>query len=264
MNQIYQMPPMLQGSAQDQVRQLRDYLARIVRQLPGAGDEGQVTMAVKQATEIASRQNKETTEAARQRARQLKDLILKTADEIYLAEDRIVTKLGQEYVAISDYGNYYETIETLVEQTAKNTVESYNYQSAIETVNGRVSDTNSRTEALENYLTEINGEIRRGIIVDPQTSEETLGIVISQELSFTGSSKDVNGQTYYYLDSGQTTGIYTSTGWQFWINGAKVGWFDSADSSLHVSQIVVEDRMKIGSDWLISTTNGWGIRYIGG
>ena len=33
---------------------------------------------------------------------------------------------------------------------------------------------------------------------------------------------------------------------------------------LHVSQILVEDRLQHGADWLVTTAGGYGIRYIGG
>ena len=73
-----------------------------------------------------------------------------------------------------------------------------------------------------------------------------------------------DGYTYYYLNAGQTFGLYTSTGWQFWIGGVRRGWFSSEDSMLHVSNIVVENRLQLGADWEITTEGGLGLRWIGG
>ena len=69
---------------------------------------------------------------------------------------------------------------------------------------------------------------------------------------------------YHELAPGQTFGLYTSAGWQFWINGVRRGWFSSEDSMLHVANIIAEDKLRAGSDWEISTAGGFGLRYIGG
>ena len=87
-----------------------------------------------------------------------------------------------------------------------------------------------------------------------------LGIAISQRLSFTGASSSHEGETYYELSPGQTLGMYTSTGWQFWINGARRGWFDSVDSTLHVAALQVEQTLRLGASWVVSTSGGFGIR----
>ncbi len=258
MNEVYQLPPILQGTAEQQLRQLRDYLVRLSRQLPAQGNAQETAVIVQRAVNAAKPKDADAIAAAQARARQLKDLIVKTADEVYASIDKISTYLSYDYRAESEYGTYLEQIQTSIEQTAKETVESYEYGAAIEAAASGAAD------ALEEYRQTINGQIRRGIIVDPSTQNETLGIVISQDLSFTGRTKDVGGETYYYLEPGQTVGIYTSTGWQYWIGGAKVGWFDSKDSMLHVANLLVEDQLQFSSDWLVTTEGGWGLRYIGG
>ena len=84
----------------------------------------------------------------------------------------------------------------------------------------------------------------------------------SAELQFTGQELTDGGWSYYELSPGQTLGLYTSTGWQFWVNGRKVGWFDSADGMLHTVSQVVEEEIRIG-DWVISAVGGYGIKYTG-
>ena len=153
-------------------------------------------------------------------------------------------------MAISDYGSYYGRIDTQVRQTARETVESYRFSEAV--------------EALERHMSELNGQIRRGLIEDPLTHEIHLGIAVSESLSFTGQTQNVGGATYYELTPGQTLGLYTASGWQFWINGVRRGWFSSQDSMLHVSNIVVEDKLRVGADWEISSSGGFGLRYTGG
>ena len=192
----------------------------------------------------------QTVRELRSRASSLKSLIIKTADEVTQYADAKLEEFRSLYVARSDYGDYYQQIETQVAQTARGAVESYRFTEAI--------------EAIESYMTDLSGQIRRGVIEDPDTHELHLGIAVSEKLSFTGQERTEGGNIYYELSPGQTLGLYTASGWQFWINGVKSGWFSSQDNKLHVANIVAENRLQLGADWEISTGGGFGIRYVGG
>ena len=263
---MYEYPPILTGDALQQIAALRDYLVRRVRESdaetvplsalratsPGGGSlwappGGELLpKATEGGVHSESRiHHSELTQASAA----LRSLIVKTADLVEHYVEELRTELHEDYVAISDYGSYYETIESKVSQTARGTVESYQYQEQL--------------DALDQYTAQLSGQIRRGLITDPETQETVLGIAISQDLRFTGRTVTEDGLEYWELSPGQTLGLYTSTGWQFWINGSKRGWFDSTDGMLHVSQILVEDRLQHGADWLVTTAGGYGIRYIG-
>jgi len=244
---IPEIPPQLQGSPEQQLLAMRDYLVRLAQSLEQVGSSDVAVSAAKSAAKAAQEQ---TAQQVRSTANSLKALIIKTADEITEYTDARVENFESLYVAKSDYGTYYNQIETQVTQTARDTVETYHYTEAIGELNA--------------YLTDLNGQIRRGVIEDPETHEVHLGIAISEQLSFTGQTQTEGGLTYYELAPGQTLGLYTSTGWQFWINGVRRGWFSSEDSMLHVSNIVVENRLQLGSEWDVTITNGFGLRYIGG
>lgn len=243
-----ELPPMAQGTAEQQLAALRDYLVRMAQSLDPVSGSSERILA--EARKGADKAQEKAVKDIRARAASLKALILKMADEITAYTDSKAEAFASLYVAKSDYGSYYNQIETQVEQTARNTVETYHYTEAI--------------QALDTYMTELNGQIRRGVIEDPETHEVHLGIAISEQLFFTGQTQTEGGLMYYELSPGQTLGLYTSTGWQFWINGAKRGWFSSEDSMLHVSNIVVENRLQLGSGWEIVSTGGFGLRYIGG
>jgi hypothetical protein len=152
---------------------------------------------------------------------------------------------------------------------------------------------NELLAALEKYELYNRGQITRGYFTTG-SGEEVFGIAISNEIQFNGTvvkylkangewatQQEIQaiidaatvegiepdfsqlGTEYYELVPTQTLGIYTSTGWQFWVNGIKIGWFDSLDQQLHTVNQVVEGDQQQG-DWLITTTNGWGLQYIGG
>ena len=110
---------------------------------------------------------------------------------------------------------------------------------------------------------------------DPETGEYVTGLAIAQALKFSGEcgpSDPLNpgdGYTYYYMNSGQTFGLYTSTGWQFWIDGVKKGWFNSEDGMLHVGIIYVEEKTVHGGYWesrteTIGGKHVFSLNYVGG
>lgn len=177
-----------------------------------------------------------------------------------------VTNIMNTYVT-SDYieGQFTSSLRQTINNDVNNIVEHYDYT---EIVTGLVGDD---LDTLKSFATLINGEIRRGMIYDSALGVDVLGIAISQNIQFYENDPlnppaVVDGNTYYRIMANQTFGFYTSYGWQFYVNGVKVGWFDSMDSkaALHVASEVVDDGIQFGSAWeIVQTSNGIGFRYIG-
>lgn len=255
----YELPPQIVGTPEQQLVALRDYLVRMARDLDRA--QTSETAIVSTAQKAAAKAQEKTVEEIKERAATLKALILKNADEIIAYADQKVEEYNSLYVAQSDFGSYYEVIETQVETTARGAVESYHYEDLIEDAQATADAAQSTADM---YRTELNGQIRRGVMEDPLTGTLHLGIAISESLSFTGQTQVKDGMTYYRLTPGQTLGLYTSTGWQFWVNGNLCGYFSSADNMLHVANIIADDSIRFGTGWEITTTGGFGLRYIGG
>lgn len=261
---VYNLPPQLRGTPEQNIKAINDFLVRLVQTL----EQSERSAAELAATPKEKGADTGTAKLVEQNARNLRALITKTAgdlrsqiedssQEVHSYVDSQTQNLSVVYLAKSEFGTFRENIQTEIETTARDTVESYDYDAKIEAAN-------SRLDGVDTYITNIQGEIRRGIITDPETGEEQMGIAISEKLSFTGNIHEENGLEYYELSPGQTLGLYTATGWQFWVNGSKRGWFDSEDGMLHVANIVIGDRQQMGADWLVTTTGGYGIRYIGG
>lgn len=165
--------------------------------------------------------------------------------------DSLTQVYNSRYLAKSEFGTFQENITSMIETTARGVVESYDYASAIQSTQNSVN-------LLQGYYTSIEGEIRRGIVLDPDTNEYVTGIAIAQNLKFSGECGPTDpenpgdGNTYYYMNSGQTFGLYTSVGWQFWIDGHKKGWYNSQDGMLHVANILVEEQLNVGGSWKFS------------
>lgn len=269
-----ELPPILAGDALQQIAQLRDYLVRRERGREAEIQEGALqALSETSSVTAASRRASSAGGGAKtaggidaDRAAQLRALIVKTAEDSRDRDSVITRSVGelsyemrQSYLARSEFGEYQQEIALLIEATARQIVESYGYAELIQAANAELGQLGDEIAA---YRTEISGQIRRGYLEDPDSHQTVLGIAISQQLQFTGQELTDGGWSYYELSPGQTLGLYTSTGWQFWVNGRKVGWFDSADGMLHTVSQVVEEEIRIG-DWVISAVGGYGIKYTG-
>jgi len=171
-------------------------------------------------------------------------------------------------------GRHYETILTKIRADAESITESFTMQQ-VTTLEGNINDL---TAAVVNTTNLVNGQIRRGFIdwynPQTQTTERVFGIVIASRNVFSSSGASVtpSGEVnpYYEIssDSGMCFGLYTATGWQFWNDGKKLGWFDTNDGQLHVNNIRIETNLVMGS-WRLSnrkinsTEDAFGIKFTG-
>ena len=269
-----ELPPILRGDALQQLAQMRDYLVRVAR-----SDESEIVQTLERNPAVIQKAASSgapgktgggfgtgTAEDARRRAAALRALIIRTARESRDGDALLTESIGelshemrQSYVAQSEFGEYQLEVAALIEATAMQIVESYGY---LELIRATEAELGEMGELIAQYQTEITGQIRRGFLEDPETHQTVLGIAISQQLQFTGQELTDGGWVYYELAPGQTLGFYTSTGWQFWVNGRKVGWFDSSDGMLHTVSQVVEQEIRMG-DWALSAGNGLGFQYLG-
>lgn len=249
---IFDIPPVLNGTPQQQLNAMRDYLVRLSQELRLSETAlEKKTQAI--VTNVSS--SGVTRSQLKKEADTLHSLIVSTAETVSANIEAIETELHSDYVAQSDFGTYQEYAEGKFTQTASEIDELFTYSQSVNT-------------DLVNYKSSIQGEIRRGVITDPDTGEQVIGIAISQKLLFDDGGVpyvDRQGNVYPRLTSAQTFGLYTSTGWQYWINGQKVGWFDSADSSLHLRTVTINEGIYLGDKWIIAIhpNEGFGLRYVG-
>ena len=265
---MYEYPPILKGTEQEQLAALRDYLVRMTRSLRAAESAAETAGDGAARPAVPAAAAPQTAAAQRQEAGELRALIAKTAqrldgalggrlDTVQQDLEHLDAALHEDYLAVSDFGAYTVQAELTMRAAAREVLESYDYQE-------RIQAADEALDGLSRSLTAIRGEIRRGLITDPETGERAMGIAIAQQLRFTGQTQDADGVTYYELSPGQTLGLYTASGWQFWINGSKRGWFDAADGMLHVTRLRAVDSMDLGGSWRLSSAGGFGVRCTGG
>lgn len=182
---------------------------------------------------------------------------LKTqADEMYSSLTTISGEMDRLSIALDGTRAAAEGAAASVEQM-RGTLEA--------TATG-LTQVNEYAQTLGNETMEfqksVEGMIRLGFINDPSIGEIVYGIAVGVNVNFTANVVEDGDKKYYEIQSGQTFGLYTSEGWQFWINGVKRGWFDSKDGMLHTIEEFIEDELQM-SDWKISSKGGYGIKYIG-
>ncbi len=190
----YEYPPILSGSDRQQIGALRDYLVRMTRTLESAAEEAEASGSGGTATaaQTASVRARGTAAAATADTTALRSLIVKTADRVQRNVETLSQVLSADYMAKSDLGEYTESLSAAFTATARQVVESYEFQSKLDAVNALYG-------GLDSHMSAIRGEIRRGLITDPDTGETAFGISIAESLSFTGTTQTENGLTYYEL-----------------------------------------------------------------
>lgn len=259
------MPPQLSGSPEQQIAALRDWMFQRVKELDVISSVETDDVVVTKDGSGRTIITKGESSTVQKMASDLKSLILKTANEVEAYADRKMETFSSEYLARSEFGVFQQTVQATMETTAQGVEENYDLIQAV------TDDVHTLSEHYE----EISGQVVRGIVQDPEyepgselhPTEYVIGIAIAQNIQVSGEvdpgDAPDDGHTYYYLDSGQTFGLYTSTGWQFWINGLKVGWYSSLDGNLHVASIKIEKTIQMG-DWALKQRgSNFGILYVG-
>lgn len=223
---IYDIPPVLQGSVQQQLQELRNYLVRQARK------QGQ---QVAQQTETTAAQTLTGTRTGgkggqgggtqesladqiaqlQRRAAALKALIIKTGDDWSAQLEQAVTEvegsiddlamtISETYVTASQLGSWDNTQEgtytaaarLAIALSAKLITEEYLYGETVTLTDGTTTEGMAR--AMEEYTTLMNGKIQRGFFAnpdhttDPSEPEYIFGIAIASSLAF--------GRAVKYMD----------------------------------------------------------------
>ena len=142
--------------------------------------------------------------------------------------DQIVTNLGSEYVAVSEWGAYKEEVSREIVDTAKYTMENFEY-------NEEILNIPEMAAIFDSYRIETTGYIKRGIIGFDEENYPILGIAIGQELKH--KEVTVGGEVYEVFDESQNMATYAADKLSFWVNGVEVAYL--SNSELVVTRIIV-------------------------
>lgn len=173
-------PPALQGDERAQLTQLYRYLFRLSEQLNVGlstleGNSALMMRASSGGGAISpdGADPEQFWANADAQYNSLKSLIIKTANIVRAEMDQIVTNLSSEYVAQSEWGTYKESVKTEIIQTAKSTIENYQYKEGVENLPDLIA-------MFDSYRIETSGSIMRGIIGYDDENYPIIGIAIGQ------------------------------------------------------------------------------------
>jgi len=241
-------PPILQGSAQNQLLQLRQYLFRLSQDLNLALSGVEAASAEKSEKSAKTGQKEEKPQLSA-----LKSLIVKTADTVHAEMDRLETKLESSYVAQSTFGTFSEEIHSQIAKTAENVSQTVDYQAVLTDALNGVSN------AFDQYVIETGGYIRQGI-VGYENGVPVIGIAIGQDIRVTGTDT-LDGETYEVINTASNMSVWTTNKLSFLVNGMEAAYV--SNGAFYVADMYVTSRLFL-NNWQISASRGLTIKWIGG
>lgn len=186
----------------------------------------------------------------------LRTLIIKTADAVRAEQAALELRLQSTYVALSDFGDYQEEIDTRLTATAARIEQALSYYAELSDSLHGVS------EDFDAYRVDVQGYIRQGVI-GYDGAVPIIGIAMGRDLRVTGAKETVDGTEYEVIDTSSNMSIWTPDKLSFYINGAEAAYF--SNGALYVGTVVVKEKLVLGQDkWQITHDDGFTVRWIGG
>ena len=251
-------PPALRGEPEQQLSLMSSYLFRLSEALNVALNslsERSYTSATEVQVSKSDSVNKSlATDTTVASYNELRGLINNTSIYVHSEIDKLSTELERQYVAISDdWGTFQENISSSIEATAEGIVQSYGYDAEIQTLQEEAAGFSA-------YKISTEGYIRQGFIDYDENNIPIVGIAIGQGL--TSTKVTINGIEYQKIDSTASCAFYTATKVSFRINGQEVAYV--SNRKLYIGDVEITGSVVLGGKWMISTTSGLSIKWIGG
>lgn len=244
---VIAQPPQLTGDQKRDMAQVFSYLYRMNENLQialSSLDAGNFTTdgleEVRGGTAAQERQAAQAQEMGN-----LRSLIVKSASRVEAEMDALEETLKGEYLAISDFGTYRESITNEILATAEGVVQSYGYDAQIQAL----ADAGA---SFHDYQTQTEQYIKTGLLYY-DGSVPRIGVAVGENLT----TVIVDGEEV--LTRSDLCATFTSDRLSFWMGGVEVAYV--SNSRLHIAAADV-DQMDVGS-WRISHTDGFTVEWVG-
>lgn len=257
MNIKIETPPAMRGEPEQQVAELNSYLFRLAEMLNVALN----SLTAESFTAATGAQASSTAAAVKTQVmdsvtsyNELRALINNTSQVVHSEIDKLGAELEKQYTAVSeDWGRYQENISSTIEATAEGVVQSYNYDSTLQTLKEEAAGFSA-------YRISTEGYIRQGFVDYDEDGIPVVGIAIGQGL--TSTTVTVNGRELQQIDSNVSCAFYTASKVSFRINGQEVAYV--SNRKLYIGDVEITGSVVLGGKWMISTADGLSIKWIGG
>ena len=233
---FFDNPPALQGQEQTQLQQIYRYLQTMSDKL----NQALMTITIEQLAPETQGEIRAAQEAAKDQAKGLKEMIVKTAAVVRHEMDEIRAHLQDEYEALSDeFGEYERNLESTITATAEGVLQEYHYDERIQAVQDNAEGFQRRIDQyiFSGLVDEVNGRY---------------GIAIGENVT----AYDAEGNPY--LNSARKTATFVMDELAFWAGETKLAWI--TDNIFHFAEGEVTKSMKMGNHtWTILSDGSMGL-----
>lgn len=244
---VIEQPPATSGNATRDIMAMRSYLYRMNENLQLALSsltaENFSSTGLSQVRGDAAA--KEKAQAQEQEYLALRSLIIKTADTVQAEIEELEAELHGEYVALSDFGAYQESVSNEISATATGIVQSYGYDAQLHALE-------LAQASFETYQVTTEQYIKSGLLYY-DGAVPRYGVAVGENLT----TVTVDGQEV--LSRQGLCATFTSDRLSFWMGGTEVAYV--SNEQLHITAAEI-DQIDMGN-WRISHSGGFSITWIG-
>ena len=246
------MPPCPAGSVQQQLTQQYSYLFQMAQQLNLALSSLENGTAA--GTAAAQRRSGKKTAAAAdspdqaQQYNNLKSMIVKTAQQVRRSMEQLEVRLGEEYVAASQFGTYVQRLSAYLEANPEALTQYYSFCSDL------AANVAAVDAAFSSYRLDTEGYIRTGIVYYDGPAP-VYGVAVGQNLTTT----EIDGRQV--VEQNNFRAVFTAQKLSFWQDSTEIAYV--SNNRLYITSITVLDSISIGS-WRMESGSGLTFKWIGG
>lgn len=232
MNVDLRFPNINATTPEGQINQMQSYMHQLVQQLNWALNSLDEAVAGNTSSVVISKPKEALTpEEAVNTFNSIKALIIKSADIVKAYEETIKTDFSGEYLAVSEFGEYTEKTNTVIEENSKGLTAVY---TNVQTIGDELKDTNAY--------------IKRGLL-----------------------GYDENGNAVYGIAVGETNKDDGSYKKYAWFTANKLSFFDNngyeaayiSNNKLYIRDAVFLGTVQFGG-YKADTSDGLAFLWIGG
>lgn len=246
------MPPYPTGSVQQQLTQQYSYLFQMAQQLNmalTALESGTVAGAAAQTVRHQGGAAASTASpAGEQQFQNLRAMIVKTAAQVTRRMEQLELRLGEEYVASSQFGTYVQRLSAYLEANPEALTQYYSFCGDL------AANVAAVDAAFSSYRLDTEGYIRTGIVYYEGASP-VYGVAVGQNLTTT----EVDGRQV--VEQNNFRAVFTAQKLSFWQDSTEIAYV--SNNRLYITSITVLDSISIGS-WRMDSGSGLAFKWIGG